>query len=165
MKCKVCGTELADGALLCPNCGRVLTAEDKAVGGKLTKKEFYQLPGMKSCRSNITSCAVILYVCAGITVLATFFLDGFLASLLDAAVILALGLWLHLGKSRIAAILTTCYGLFGVVVALIQVGKIQGWWIPLAGIWAIIYTFKFQNLWKKYQQDGVLPQEAMGDKK
>ena len=74
MKCASCGTELAEGTLLCPVCGRVLSSEEvaqsKAEGGKLSKKEFYKLPGMKSYRSNIISCAVVLYICAAVTILA-----------------------------------------------------------------------------------------------
>lgn len=165
MKCTVCGTELEEGALLCPTCGKVVTVAEKAAGGHLSKKEFYQLPGMKACRGNITSCAVLLYFCAGITIAASLLMEGLQASLLDGILVLILGLWLHLGKSRIASILTTCYGLFGVVMVAVQTGKIQGWWILLAGIWGISYTFKFNKLWKKYQKDGVLPQGAMGDDK
>lgn len=62
MKCIACGTELPEGALLCPSCGRVLSSADvvrqKSEGGKLTKKEFYKLPGMKACRGNIRGCAI-----------------------------------------------------------------------------------------------------------
>ena len=52
MKCVACGTELEAGALLCPNCGRVVeeadAARQKAAVGQLTKKEFYALPDRKS---------------------------------------------------------------------------------------------------------------------
>ena len=75
MKCVGCGTELEPGALLCQSCGRVVSSEDvaksKAQSGQLTKKEFYKLPGMKSCRGNIRGCAIMLYFCSGMTILAS----------------------------------------------------------------------------------------------
>lgn len=65
MKCIACGTELAEGALLCPQCGRVVSSADavrqKAEAGNLSRKEFYKLPGMKACRGNIRTCAIVLY--------------------------------------------------------------------------------------------------------
>lgn len=166
MQCIGCGAELTEGALLCPACGRVVSSADvvkeKAKSGALTKKEFYQLPGMKACRNNIRGCAIMLYFCAGVTTLAAFLLRSvLLASVIDGVLLLALGLWLQFGKSRVCAIITLCYGVYGMVIALIQFGKVQGWLIPLAGVWAIIYTFKFHNLWSKYQKSGVLPQEAV----
>ena len=165
MKCALCGTELAEGMSVCPVCGRALsTAEvikNNAQGRQLSKKEFYKLSGMKSCRTNILSCAVVLYVCAGATLLAFVLADGMSAAILDVLFLLGMGLWLQLGKSRVSAILTTCYGMYSVGIVLLTTGNIQGWWIPLAGICAIVNTFKFHNLWNKYQKEGVLPKEAI----
>lgn len=164
--CVACGAEMEKGALICPKCGWVVNQADviksRAAGGTLSKKEFYQLPGMKSCRNNIRGCAIILYFCCAMTVLASFLLtDTLSASVIDGVLLLALGLWLQFGKSRICAILTTCYGIFSMIVTMKATGNIQGWWIPLAGVWAISYTFKFHKLWNKYQKDGVLPDEAV----
>lgn len=165
MKCVTCGTELAEGTLVCPVCGRALSSEEvaqtKAEGGNLSKKEFYKLPGLKSYRSNITGCAVVLYICAAVTLLASFLIEGMGASILDGLLLLGLGIWLQIGKSRVCAIITACYGLLSVGLVLVTAGRVQGWWIPLAGIWAVVYTFKFHNLWNKYQKDGVLPEEAI----
>ena len=166
MKCMGCGAELQEGALLCPACGRVLSSEDvakqKAEGGNLTKKEFYKLPGMKACRGNIRGCAIILYFCSGVTILASLLLtDTLSASIIDGVLLLALGLWLQFGKSRICAILTLAYGLFNMIMVAIQAGEVQGWLIPLAGAWAVVYTFKFHHLWGKYKKEGVLPKEAI----
>mgnify|MGYP006977109087 CR=1 FL=1 len=176
MKCVGCGAELEPGALLCPSCGRVVSSEDvaksKARSGQLTKKEFYKLPGMKSCRGNIRGCAIILYFCSGMTILASVLMqvltsssviDGFQisASIIDGVLLLALGLWLQFGKSRICAIITLCYGIFNMVMVAIANGQVQGWLIPLAGGWAIAYTFKFHSLWRKYEKSGELPDEAV----
>ncbi|MCI9438379.1 MAG: hypothetical protein HFH85_14655 [Lachnospiraceae bacterium] len=168
MKCVGCGTELAEGALICAHCGRAVQTEDvvrqKAASGQLTKKEFYELAGMKSIRGNIKGCAIVLYVCAGITILAAVVLQGFLsASLIDGILLLGLGLWLQFGKSRVCAIITFLYGLLGTGLTLVQTGRVQGWWIPLAGVWAITYTFKFYKLWNQYRKSGVVPDEAISE--
>ncbi len=166
MHCVACGAELPEGALLCPSCGRVMSSAEvakvKAKSGVLTKKEFYQLPGMKACRNNIRGCAIMLYFCAGMTTLAAVLLRSILlASIIDGVLLLVLGLWLQFGQSRVCAILTLCYGVFSMVIVAIEYGKVQGWLIPLAGVWATIYTFKFHNLWGKYKKNGELPQEAI----
>lgn len=169
MYCTGCGAELEEGALLCKSCGKVLSsadvAKERAESGNLTKKEFYKLPGMKACRGNIRACAIVLYFCAGMTIVASFLLDSVvMASVIDGVVLLALGLWLQFGKSRICAILTLCYGLFNTITVALQSGQIQGWLIPLAGVWAVSYTFKFHKLWGQYKKSGVLPLEAIEGK-
>lgn len=169
MRCVVCGAELADGALLCQQCGSVVRREDalrqNAAGGKMTKKEFFKLPGLKNCRTNILTCAIILYICAAATgALAFIDWEHSALSLLDAALLLGLGLWLQIGKSRVSAIIAAAYGVLNVVMTMIAAGRLQGWWIPLAGIWAIVYTFKIQKLWNQYQESGQLPEEAVSGK-
>ena len=104
---------------------------------------------------------MVLYICAAVTILASVLIEGMGASIVDGILLLGLGIWLQIGKSRVSAIITTCYGLLSVGLVLVTAGRVQGWWIPLAGIWAIVYTFKFHNLWNKYQRDGVLPEEAV----
>lgn len=168
MKCVTCGTELEEGALLCPQCGRAVDTVEvirqQAATRPLSKKEFYELSGMKACRSNIKSCAIILYFCAAITTLAAVFWDMVpLLSIVDAVLLVLLGVWLQFGKSRVAAILITVYGIYNMVVSSLGTGSLRGWWIPLAGIWAITYTFKFYKLWNKYQKSGELPREAISE--
>lgn len=169
MKCVVCGAELADDALLCQQCGSVVRKEDAlrqmAAGGRMTKKEFFKLPGLKACRSNILTCAIMLYICAAATcALAVIDWRNSALSLLDAALLLGLGLWLQIGKSRVSAIIASAYGIFNVLVTIIALGRLQGWWIPLAGIWAVVYTFKINKMWSQYQESGQLPQELVSGK-
>lgn len=166
LRCVSCGAELPEGVLLCPQCGRAVETADvvrqQAASRQLTKKEFYELPGMKACRNNIKSCAVILYVCAAITTLAALFWDEIpLLSVVDGVSLLLLGLWLQLGKSRVAAILITVYGGYNMFVSSLSTGTLRGWWIPLAGVWAITYTFKFYKMWSKYRKTGILPKDAV----
>lgn len=124
----------------------------------MTKKEFYKLPRLKDCRSSILASAIICYFSAGVTLIASFLLQGYVsASILDGILLLALGLWMQLGKSRVCAIILTCYGAFNMILMLALYGQVQGWLIPVAGILGIVYTFKFNKLWDRYIKEGVLP--------
>ncbi len=166
MKCVSCGEELAEGTLLCPKCGRAVeeadVARQKAAAGQLTKKEFYKLSGVKNCRTSILSSAVVLYICGGATLLASVLLSDVLAaSIIDGILLLLLGLWLQLGKSRVCAIITLVYGIFNLVIVMMQSGRLQGWWILAAGIWAVIHTFRFNSMWNKYRKEGIIPKDAL----
>ena len=160
MKCSKCGTELENNALVCPFCGQVVSDEDRAkekYGDKnMTKAEFLDLSAMKSCKSNIVSCGIVLYV-LGVINIGLEIYSGILP--LDGIFLILLGLGIHLGKSRVCAVLCTAFGVFNVIYLIMTTGRFAGWWILLAGIYAIIYTFKFHSAWSKYQKDGTLPVE------
>lgn len=169
MQCAGCGTELADGALLCPGCGRVVQSGNQAgqssVGERMSKKDFGELPGIKFYLNEIRSGAVFLYISAGVTFLAStgvfHFMDGFRVTLLDAVLILALGIWLQFGKSRIASILILVVGMTGMILGILQMGVVRGYLIPIVGVMETIATFKYQKLWKQYQKTGEVPDGAV----
>lgn len=165
MKCSKCGNELESNAVVCPFCGQAVSDEERIQeqysGKQMTRKEFLKLPAMKTCRSNINACGILLYVIAAINVVLQVALKTY--SFIDAIVILLLGLGIHLGKSRVASILTLIYGAYNIIVMLILTGSISGWWILVIAIDAVIYTFRYQGAWSKYVKDGTLPVEK--DKK
>lgn len=160
MKCSKCGTELESNALVCPFCGQAVSDEDRVKeqygDKKLTKKEFLDLPAMKSCKSNIVSSGIVLYVLGVINIGLQIYYGGIP---LDGICLILLGLGIHLGKSRICAILCTAYGVFNVIYMIATTGRVAGWWILLVAIYALIYTFKYHSAWSKYQNDGILPVE------
>ena len=160
MKCSKCGIELESNALICPFCGQVVSDEDRMKeqygDKKLTKAEFLDLPAMKSCKSNIVTCGIVLYVLGVINIGLQIYLGSFP---LDGIFLILFGLGIHLGKSRVCAILCTIYGVFNVIYMIATTGRVAGWWILLIAIDAIIYTFKYHSAWGKYQKDGTLPVE------
>ena len=202
MKCVVCGEELAENALLCPRCGSVVRREDvvrqQAASRQLTKKEFFELPGMKTYRNNIRSCGVVLYLCAAMTVLMALFewgetsamangltrqiitsvppslMSGIVTTILSflirfdriiaAALLVGLGIWIQLGKSRVAALLTLIYGSYSMIIGSLEFGRLQGWWEPVIGGFGVFYTFKLHGLWGKYRRSGTLPPGALEGK-
>lgn len=160
MKCDKCGTELESNALVCPFCGQAVSDETRLQeqygNVKLTKKEFLNLPAMKSCKSNINACGIALYIIGAINIV----LQIAMGSLpIDGICLVLLGLGIHLGKSRVCAILCTAFGGFNVLYMIMTTGRIGGWWSLLVGIYAIIYTFRYHSAWNKYQKDGTLPVE------
>ena len=160
MKCSKCGTELESNALICPFCGQVVSDEDRVKGQygdkRLTKAEFLNLETMKSCKSNIVSCGIVLYVLGVINIGLQIYWGGLPV---DGILLILFGLGIHLGKSRVCALLCTVYSAISIVYMAVITGRVTGWWVLLAGIYAIIYTFKFHSAWGKYQNDGTLPVE------
>ena len=152
MNCKLCGAELVENALICSKCG---CAAGNTVKTRMNKREFLNSPEMKLCKMNLLSSVIVLYFSSVITILlsVTKWLGGeYPTSLLDAAIVLVLAVWMHIGKSRICAILTTLYGLCNVIYMYLQTGKFAGWLILLAGIVEIYYTFMLQKAWKEYER-------------
>ena len=160
MKCSKCGTELESSALVCPFCGQAVSDEDRLKeqygDKKLTKAEFTGLPAMKTCKSNIVTCGIVLYILGAINI----GIQVFTGNLpVDGIILILLGLGIHLAKSRVCAILCTIYGAFNVIYMVATTGRVAGWWILLVAIYALIYTFKYNSAWSKYQKDGTLPVE------
>ncbi len=161
MKCGKCGSELENNATVCPFCGQAVPEEarnqEQRKGEQMTKKEFLQLPAMKSCKSNINACGIMLYVIAAINIVVQIVNGTY--SFIDAVLLLLLGLGIHLGKSRIASVLCVAYGAFNVFYLLYVTGRVSGWWVLIIAVDAVIYTFKYHSAWRKYVKNGTLPQE------
>lgn len=115
-----------------------------------TLKEFAKLPENKAALSLIMMASILCFFSAAITAVAAFM--GSLGILLDAAILLGLGLWLIITKSRVSAALLMAYAAFNVVFVLITQGKFNGWLLLLAGVSALAGTFKLAKDWKTYQE-------------
>ena len=121
-----------------------------------TKKEFLALPENRKLRSNIRSAAIICYLAAGLTALVGFFvLDMGAYVLLDVAILLGLGLGVHLKQSKGCAIALLIYSILSCVLSSISNGQLSGWLVILAGIYAVISTFRLDKQWKAYREQGL----------
>ena len=158
MKCSHCGVELESNASVCPFCGQavpdVSRMQGQNVSKKLTKKEFLDLPEMKSYKKDITSCGIVLYILGGINIVVAIMS---LMLPLDGIFLILFGLGIHLGKSRVCAILCAAFGVVNSIYLGITTGKLGGWFILLTGFYAVKGIFKFHSAWNKYQKDGKLP--------
>jgi hypothetical protein len=98
--------------------------------------------------------AIIGYVCACTTTVAalTNFLDFInVYALLDAMILLALSLLIHLLRSRIAASLLLAYTVYNTVLMTIMAGVFSGWLGVIAGVLAVIGAFQCAKEWKEYR--------------
>ena len=120
----------------------------------MTRLEYLKSPEMTPIRKNINSCAIIGYVIAALSIVLNLFVYNNPYGLIDCALIVICSLLIHLLQSRVAAIILTAYAALNVIVVTIQTGRLGGWWIALVGVYAIIYTFKFQSNWKKVKENG-----------
>ena len=160
MKCSKCGQELENDALVCPFCGQAVSDEDRQqaqYGDKnLTKKEFLQLPGMKSIKSNINFCGIAFDV-LGVFNIIIYALAGSFPW--DGLLLIVFGIIIQFVKSRVCAILSLAYAAFGIVVALLSTGQVTGYLILVVAIDAVVYTFRYHKAWNEYQTNGTLPVE------
>ena len=135
----------------------------------MTRQEFFKSPKMKSISGNIFSCAVLGYVIAGLTLYLDVIKSGKYTSIATVVVLLACSLLIHLLQSRVAAIVLTAYLIhllqsrvaaivltaYSALLVLITHtinGQYSGWWVVLIGVYAIIFTFKFQNAWQQEKE-------------
>ncbi len=150
MLCKTCGMEVPEGQAFCSGCG---TAVETAVPKLLTMKEYLKLPENKKLKSNITSSAVICYICSALTLIVSILGNPF--GILDVAIVLACGILIQTIYSRAAAIVVLVYSIISTVIALIATGRLGGWLLVLAGIYAVIYTFKLRTEYNNYKNNKV----------
>ena len=122
----------------------------------MSKHDFYHSPLCKKYRGNIIASSVIIYICVGINLLLIAFLHTY-TSLIDAAIMLGLGLAIHLAQSRVCSILLCVYGVINTIFVFLSSGKFGGWLILVAAIYAIVATFQYQSAWNKYSKSGHIP--------
>lgn len=156
MKCPTCGTDIQSGQKYCPSCGTVQKADrpwgdpsaPASTAGErdITKAEFCRNYAADKTRKNIRGAAILCYVCAVITAVIGIMFNPLM--LIDAAIVLVLGLVIHLKQSRVCSIILLVYSVVSCVIMFLDTGRLGGWLIVLAGVFAVIYTFRLE---KEYQ--------------
>lgn len=124
----------------------------------LSKREFYKKYATKKDKSNIKSAAIFAYICAGVS-LGLGLLQQNYSVIIDVALIAGLGLGIHLLRSRVCASLLLLYGFANSIFGLLSTGRIQGWWLILAGFMAVQATFHFHKAYRLFRTQDILPQE------
>lgn len=164
MFCPKCGKEIENGAAFCGYCGATLKEEPQygsyyqqpapeanaTVGvdrQKISKKEFIENYASQPLRKSINSISIVCYALAAISAVSSVVMTHNFFALIDVAVLLALTLGMHLGKSKICAILLLIVSIIECVMTTIMLGTISGWWWVIAGISAVS---SFVKLDKEY---------------
>lgn len=165
--CRNCKAEAPADAESCANCGcsDFYEAEPEACGASegfagqsaadqaprsmpQNRKDFINNYADPSLRKEIKNYAILCYVCAGLSLVVAFFVNW--AGILDALILLGLSLGMHLGRSKVCAILILVMGAASMIVNLIVAGKVAGWLILLAGIFAVKVFNKADKHYKAY---------------
>ena len=126
-------------------------------GQKLSRKEFLNHPNCRKYKSGIAASAIMLYFCAGLTLIFSVFVGGNIFSLVDVALVLGLALGLHLAQSRACGVIITVYSIINVIYMTILTGQPSGYLITIGAIGAMICAFQFHKAWDDYQRTGILP--------
>lgn len=113
----------------------------------ISKKEYFQKYAKESFYRDIKITAIIGYICAGISAVASIVIN--LLGLVDSVIFLALVLGMHLKKSKGCAIAITVYAVFCMIMGLVLTGMISGWMWLVVGIVSLI---AFNNAEKRFKQ-------------
>ena len=116
-------------------------------------------------RKNVISSAIVIYIVAGINLIIGFafingegeFAENAAGIMVIGAIIGALGLGVHLGYSRGCAIAVTCLSVLDTILTIAMYGKVQGWYLIIGGIYAIVATFQIHKAYDEYQATGSYP--------
>lgn len=121
---------------------------------QLSQTEFYRHQVMGSVRTNITICAIMLYISgvSNVIINATLGHHGMLYYM-DSITILALALGIHICRSRVCAVIIAVYAALNAIVS----SGIGGFVLIWAAVLAVKGTFEFQGEWKRYKQNGSYP--------
>ena len=166
-QCPNCGNYSADTAAFCESCGTALPAagytqvsypaadayyQQPQAQLAADKQAFLELPENAKMKKELKAAAILCYICAGITCVLMVLMAKNYLSLVDVALLIGLGLGVHLRQSRACAIVLCAYAVINTVISLVTTGTPGGWLVIIAGVFAVIYTFKLDKAWKAYQQ-------------
>lgn len=123
---------------------------------QMSLNEFYKLPEMKTCRTNITVAAVCMYISAVVSFLLNVLLFNDAWVLVDCALLVGMALGVQIGKSRVCAVIAVVYSVFNTLSYLLEDGMIGGWLIIAAAFCAVYGTFRLKKAYEKYRSTGYV---------
>lgn len=114
----------------------------------VSKKDYINKYATAALRKNINSTAYLLYGLSVFSLVLNFVMAGFnWITLVEIGVLVALIVGMHIGKSKICAILLLIASIAETVLTLILSGQLAGWWWIIASVYAISC---FNKLDKEY---------------
>ncbi len=134
---------------------------------RLTKEEFFELPGLKSQRTIIKSGAIYMYVLAGLNMLIGMFLGSFLGVgmtwIFDVAIILGAALGCHIKKSRACAVVLVVFWAISAIGKMIMMQgmgtmRVTGFANVFFAISIMQAVFHLHKAWKVYEETGIIPE-------
>lgn len=151
------GNGMPDGGQLAGGMGNGNPSWSGYAEPGLGRMAFYKHPNVSSLRKQLAGCGIAMYILAAINCAFYAVTGSIILAAIMAILFVGLGLGIHLGQSRVCAILLTVYGGLNMIVSIMEKGRFGGWLFLLVGIDGIIYTFKFHKAWKQYKNTGIVP--------
>ncbi len=112
----------------------------------VSKKDFIKYYAQPSLKKNITSIAILCYICAGITFLFACLFNPL--GIIDAFILAGLALGMHLVKSKGFAIAILILSIVECIFALAS-GSFPFWWL-VAGVSAVMTFSKLDKQYKEF---------------
>ncbi len=126
-------------------------------GTAISKKEFIEKYAPVSFKSGIRNAAICAYICAGITAVYALITSPW--ALIDAAVFLGLTLGMHLGKSKVCAILMLVVSIVECILGFVMTGTFTSFLWIAASVWAVSYFRKADKQYEEFLSgNGMFPQ-------
>lgn len=177
--CNGCGNQLLEGAAFCSFCGQKRPDANVQSGTSpcsphyqqfepqtssytsneacfpstdysVSRREYINKYAQPSLRKNITSIAILCYVCAGLTVIVSCLFNPI--GIIDAIILAGFALGMHLAKSKVCAILILILSIIEVLLSLAS-GSFPFWWL-IAGVSAVITFSKIEKQYKSFIANG-----------
>ncbi len=121
----------------------------------ISKKEFRKLSQMKNYNVCIRCAAILMYFSFAVTLISAVLVNPL--TIIDAILVLAMGLWLHISASKVPAVIIIVYGIYNLLVMIIMMHTFGGWLILLAGAIGAGGAFPLNKAYKNYLASGQLP--------
>jgi len=173
MYCGKCGTNLGENynSSFCSECGNDLREKTDEVmetpeipseenSMRLKFGAFMKHPLNSALKRDIVSCAIVLYICSGLTFVVGL-MGGNLFVIIDILMLVGLGLGIQLAYSRACSIVALCYAVFNVIVAIITTGRPSGYLIVIAGGYAVFSTYKARKAYNTYIETNVIEDNSL----
>ena len=165
--CTNCGTEIPAGTAFCSNCGQAVSVQNATqtppvqqqvypqyntqVAGQPTQGQFiskkdYINNYIPSFKRDIRNVAIACYICAGLNAVISLILNPL--GILDSLILFGITLGMHLGKSKVCAIILLVFACLEALYGIIATGTPTSILWVIAGIWAVITFNKADKEYK-----------------
>ena len=136
----------AEGPVNGPTIGIPTDIDRKSV----SKKDFINKYASPVFKKNINSISIACYALSAFSVIVNLVMGSDLYFLIDTVIVLAVVLGMHLGKSKLCAILLLIISIAECIFTTIAYGRLAGWWWIVISIYAVSYFRKIDKEYKEF---------------
>lgn len=175
--CSACGAKLKNGAEFCTNCGAPIEngkffnepLREDQIGSStfgntvntrvspirqhIGRKEYINEYAPQSLKNDVRNVAIGCYVLVGLSAVLSIVINP--VGIIESLLLLGLALGMHLGKSKVCAVLIFALSIAEVLIGII-VGVSVGYLWPIVGIFALVTFNKIDKQYLQFMSDNNL---------